>query len=177
MDNALIVSASEKGAEKITEWLAQEALCTAVSSLVQARQAMAARQFDLLIINAPLPGEDACAFALHAADMGVILLVPQAGYEATRQRMEQKGIMTLAKPLAGMLLIHALSLLRASRTQVSHLAEKLTEVRMVERAKWALIQTLQMNEAQAHRYIEKQAMDQRRTRREVAENIIKTYEN
>ena len=34
-----------------------------------------------------------------------------------------------------------------------------------------------MTEPQAHRYIEKQAMDLRITRREVAEGIISTYEN
>ena len=32
-----------------------------------------------------------------------------------------------------------------------------------------------MTEAEAHRYIEKQAMDLRISRREAAENIIKTY--
>ena len=32
-----------------------------------------------------------------------------------------------------------------------------------------------MTEADAHRYIEKQAMDRRLSRRQVAENIIKTY--
>ena len=51
------------------------------------------------------------------------------------------------------------------------------EIRVVNRAKWVLIEYLHMNEAQAHRYIEKQAMDMRLTRREVAESLIKTYES
>jgi response regulator NasT len=33
-----------------------------------------------------------------------------------------------------------------------------------------------MSETQAHHYIEKQAMDMRMTKREVALNILKTYE-
>jgi response regulator NasT len=33
-----------------------------------------------------------------------------------------------------------------------------------------------MTEAEAQRYIEKQAMDNRISKREMAENIIKTYE-
>ena len=33
-----------------------------------------------------------------------------------------------------------------------------------------------MSESQAHRYIEKQAMDLRVTKKEIAENILKTYE-
>ncbi|MPN40452.1 hypothetical protein SDC9_187989 [bioreactor metagenome] len=50
------------------------------------------------------------------------------------------------------------------------------EIRLIDRAKCALIQCLLMTEPQAHRYLEKQAMDLRLTKREVAENILKTYE-
>ena len=56
------------------------------------------------------------------------------------------------------------------------LEEKIEEIRLVNRAKWLLIERLGMTEAEAHRYIEKQSMDQRIPRRELAENIIKTYE-
>ena len=48
---------------------------------------------------------------------------------------------------------------------------------MVDRAKCALIQYLGFTEPQAHRYIEKQAMDLRQTRREVAESILKSDES
>mgnify|MGYP001534993779 FL=1 len=51
------------------------------------------------------------------------------------------------------------------------------ELKTVNRAKWLLIGKLGMNEADAHRYIEKLAMDTRQTRREIAESVIKTYEN
>ena len=51
------------------------------------------------------------------------------------------------------------------------------EVRLVARAKCILMQYLNMTEAQAHRYIEKQAMDMRLSRLNVAENILKTYES
>ena len=53
--------------------------------------------------------------------------------------------------------------------------EKIKEIRLVNRAKWLLIECLNMTEAEAHRYIEKQAMDLRFSRREAAESIIKTY--
>ena len=38
-----------------------------------------------------------------------------------------------------------------------------------------LIEQLKMTEPEAHRYIEKQAMDRCVTRRKIAENIILTY--
>ena len=49
-------------------------------------------------------------------------------------------------------------------------------MKVVARAKCALMQSLKMTEAEAHRYIEKQAMDLRLSKREVAENILKIYE-
>ena len=49
------------------------------------------------------------------------------------------------------------------------------EIRLINRAKWLLIKELKMDEPQAHRYIEKQAMDQCITKREVAETLIKMY--
>ena len=57
------------------------------------------------------------------------------------------------------------------------LQTKIEEIRLVDRAKCALIQYLNMTEQQAHRYIEKQAMDMRMTRKEVAQGILKTYES
>ena len=49
------------------------------------------------------------------------------------------------------------------------------EIRVVNRAKWILIHELKMEEPQAHRYIEKQAMDCCTSKRSVAEKIIKLY--
>ena len=51
----------------------------------------------------------------------------------------------------------------------------MNEIRLVNRAKWLLISELKMTESDAHRYIEKQAMDLRISKREVAENVIRTY--
>ncbi|MBE6613614.1 MAG: ANTAR domain-containing protein, partial [Ruminococcaceae bacterium] len=53
--------------------------------------------------------------------------------------------------------------------------EKMQEIRIVNRAKWILIDSLKMTESDAHRYIEKQAMDRCISKREIAEEIIHTY--
>ena len=47
---------------------------------------------------------------------------------------------------------------------------------MVNRAKWLLIEELKMTEQEAHRYIEKRAMDRCVTRRAVAEQILSIYQ-
>ena len=77
----------------------------------------------------------------------------------------------------------AVRLLLASKRRVQKLEDenrkllnKIEELKMVDRAKCTLIQTLKMTEQQAHRYIEKQSMDLRQPRISIAENILRTYE-
>ena len=55
--------------------------------------------------------------------------------------------------------------------------QKIEDIKMIDRAKCILIQYLNMTESEAHRYIEKQAMDMRTTRKTIAEGILRTYEN
>ena len=67
--------------------------------------------------------------------------------------------------------------IRALETKASSLQSKMEDIRLVNRAKLLLIEQLKMSESEAHRYIEKRAMDTCVKRRKVAEDIIKTYEN
>ena len=46
----------------------------------------------------------------------------------------------------------------------------------MNRAKWLLIENLHLAEPDAHRYVEKQAMDLRISKREAAECIIQSYQ-
>ena len=65
--------------------------------------------------------------------------------------------------------------LRKTEKKTLSIEEKMEEIRIVNRAKWLLIRELKMDEPEAHRYIEKQAMDQCVTRKAVAEELIKKY--
>ena len=56
------------------------------------------------------------------------------------------------------------------------LQQKIDDIRLVDRAKCALIQYRLLTEPEAHKYIEREAMDSRRTRREVAQAILRMYE-
>ena len=57
------------------------------------------------------------------------------------------------------------------------LHKKVEDSRIINRAKCILMEYLSMSEAQAHKYIEKQAMDLRLTRLEVAKNLLSTYDS
>ena len=90
--------------------------------------------------------------------------------------------MVLSKPTSTQTVTQTLRMLCAARERLRRMEEKqatvdekIREIRLVNRAKWLLIECLGMTEADAHRYIEKQSMDLRQSRREAAENIIKTY--
>jgi response regulator NasT len=58
----------------------------------------------------------------------------------------------------------------------TRLESQIEEARLINRAKCILIQYLRLTEPQAHRYIEKQAMDKRTSRIDIARNILTTYE-
>ena len=65
--------------------------------------------------------------------------------------------------------------MRQMEAKQATVEERIEEIRLVNRAKWLLIECLGMTEPEAHRYIEKQSMDQRISKREVAESVIRTY--
>jgi response regulator NasT len=61
-------------------------------------------------------------------------------------------------------------------TENEKLHKKIEEIKIIDKAKWVLIENLGMDEQQAHRYMEKQAMDQRKSRYAVALSLLKTYQ-
>ena len=65
--------------------------------------------------------------------------------------------------------------LKALEQKTASLEEKMKEIRLVNRAKGLLMDNLKFTEQEAHRYIEKAAMDNCRKKSEIAQNIINTY--
>ena len=54
--------------------------------------------------------------------------------------------------------------------------EKMEEIRVINRAKWELINRKNMTEPTAHQYIIQESMNRRMTKKAVAEEIINMYE-
>ena len=155
------------------------------SSINTAKQITAERDFDFVIINSPLPDDPGIRFAVDlcsAKNIVVLLLVRAEIHDSIYNRVVRHGVFTLPKPTSRPALAQALSWMVSARERLKKFEkttlsfqEKMEESRIVNRAKWLLISSLQMDEPHAHRYIEKQAMDRCITKREVAEEIIKTY--
>ena len=110
------------------------------------------------------------------------MCVPAGLYEEMYEEVVEHGIFTLTKPLSRPVITMALDWMASARERLRNLEEKtlsiedkMEEIRLVNRAKWILISELKMDEPNAHRFIEKQAMDRCISRREVAQDIIRTY--
>lgn len=168
--------------------LAQED-CGSVLSAESAAQAEIMcrdNEFDLVIMNLPLAERSGDAFAvrlLEETESGVILCVSAELEERYELSMGSRGAFILPKPLNKLLFRKAVGFMQASlvrmkdvRTQNRRLQQKLDETRIINRAKYVLMEYLSMTESQAHRYLEKQAMDLRLTRLEVARNLLSTYD-
>ncbi len=156
-----------------------------VSGGKEARERLAGAHFDIAIINDPLPdlsGEALATEVCRDSGAGVLLLVRADDFPAVNQRVSPHGVLTLPKPTTETMIAQSLMLLCGTRERLRRLEEravsmeeKMVEIRIVNRAKCLLIEQLKMTEQEAHRYIEKQAMDRCVTRRTVAENILSTY--
>lgn len=151
----------------------------------QVRRMLLSTPVDIVIINTPLTDEFGVELALDLAQgsMGVLLMVKNELYDQVCAKVEDYGVLTLGKPMSRQGFYSAVKLLTAMTARLARmekqqktLQEKMADIRIVNRAKWLLIEHLHMTEKDAHYYIEKQAMDTRLSRREIAENIIRTYD-
>lgn len=149
----------------------------------EARQCAIGESYDVIVINSPLSDEFGSELALHLSEVtaaGIILIVPESSYSESGSRCDDFGAFTLSRPLGKENLLRTVRMCLAVNRRMNALAHEISrlsrlndELKAVGRAKCLLIQNLRMSEEQAHRYIEKRAMDLRMTRIEVAEEIIR----
>jgi len=186
IESALIVSDSEKDTALYTGFLNAASIhqVASVQSCDSAEKLLQKKDFDLVIVDSDSSGE---TFSKETASNGisqVILLVKSDLFDSVSAACEGDGVLTLSKPLNRELFWSALSLAKSVQNRLKNmhientqLKQKIEDIRIIDRAKWILISSMKMSEQEAHRHIEKQAMDMRSSRRIIAENILKRYEN
>lgn len=185
--SVLIVSAAEGFNDALSALLPNSKYSPThfVSNISAAKRALAERAFDFVIINSPLPDDVGTRFAIdtgNSKETVVLLLVRSELYEEIHDKVAEHGVFVLPKPTSKPTMTTALGWLSSARERLRKaekktlsIEEKMEEIRIVNRAKWLLISELQFDEPEAHRYIEKQAMDRCVSKKVVAEEIIKTY--
>ena len=181
MGRALIVSAGASSNEYISARLAELGYTrpTIIPSGAEARRRMLESDFELIVVNAPLPdefGHELCSSAVEKTDAGVVLLAKAAAAEQLLAPMSEQGVLLLSKPFSNTLFLQAIHLAAASNHRLQLLRQE--NARMQEKiAQCCLVEREQMSEDAAHRYIEKRAMDTRRSRAEIAQEILDSYED
>ena len=185
--SVLIASASTKFYDAVSSILSEFGCSPVrcVSDLSSAKRLHSEQEFDFVIINSPLPDDQGIRFAIDLCSgttSSVLVLVPGDIHEEIRDKVFGHGVFTLPKPVSKTTFALALGWMASARERLRKtekktlsIEEKMEEIRLVNRAKWLLISELQMEEPEAHRYIEKQAMDRSMTKRAIAIQIINTY--
>ena len=186
--SVLVVSPAGRGADFLASVFDAPTFDPVVNALSagEARRLLSSEQYDLIAVNSPLPDETGIDFCIDAAQgpSGVMLFVKNDIYEIVSSQCTREGIFVIPKPNTQRNVAQRVTLLcaicerlRKYEKKTRTLREKMDSIRIVNRAKWLLIERLGMTEQDAHGYIEKEAMNRRRTSREIAEEIIRMYEN
>ncbi|MCD8358865.1 MAG: ANTAR domain-containing protein [Oscillospiraceae bacterium] len=186
--SVLLVSASAKFNEAMMPLLPVNEFwpVTVVKSVSEAGRRLLEADFDLVVINAPLPDDFGMQLAMDtcaSSEAGVLLLVKSEVYDEVYFKVVTCGVVTLSKPTNERMIAQNLRVLCATRERLRRVEEKqvsveekIEEIRLMNRAKWLLIERLRMSEEAAHNYIIRQSMDMRISKREAAENVIRTYQ-
>ncbi|WP_255882962.1 MULTISPECIES: ANTAR domain-containing response regulator [unclassified Ruminococcus] len=188
MKSVLVISRTDALAAPLKELMQSEGYSdvSTACSTQQAKALMRERSFDVVIINTPIldgGGIDLSVELVSCSRSGVFVLMKSDVYEKCCDAVEEKGVFAMQKPLNRAVFHQCLKIWEISKNRLFslesenlQLKHKVEEMKVINRAKCTLMQCLTMSEQQAHRYIEKQAMDMRISRFQVAQRVLSTYE-
>lgn len=123
----------------------------------------------------------ACRTAVAHPTASILFLADETEFSSenekkAKEKLLDMGATILVKPLKQSAFATAIQSADMAHIRLGALKKKLDDEKVVTRAKLLLMQTLSFTEEEAHKFIEKEAMNSGRTRSDVAYEIIKTYE-
>lgn len=173
LDN-ISVAAKEYGFESIS-----------VSDGSGARELLSTKNFDIAFVNTPLESEfglDLAAFAVKQG-CGVIISAASKRCGEIAKKIGRLNAFVLPRPISNQLILQTFRYVMLSGdkendlyNKTAELEKKLRDTRLIDRAKCVLVEYLRISEADAHRQIQKRAMDMRVPQVVIAQDILKTYE-
>lgn len=148
----------------------------------EARRLCGERVFNIVIVDfAEGEGTD-FAIDISAYTSTILLLSPLQFFDQISYKVEPYGILTITSPFDQFYFYNMIKIaiavqykVKVLSSQTIKLKEKMEEIRVVNRAKMLLMQHKGMTEPEAHRTLEKTAMDKGKKRITVAEEIIKEF--
>ena len=180
---ALLICADDATAERVLAFLPENVAPVRSESAPASMPVLERGDAELVIAAEPfLQDVDGSLLPTLLREERICLLL-LTETDAPRPLLTERGALVLPCTCPDFLLQQAVLLLVATRLRLRKLESRaarleahVEDMRLINRAKLLLVQQLKMTEAEAHRYIEKQAMDTCRKRRTIAESIIRTYE-
>lgn len=137
---------------------------------------------DVVIMNVKMPETDEIAAAQRITEERIapVVMVTASSERDLIERASRAGVMAfVVKPFSASDVIPAIEVARARFAQiiaveaeVSDLEERLASRKVVDQAKALLQEGLGLAEGEAFRWIQKTAMDLRKSMREVAQGVI-----
>ena len=153
-----------------------------VQNINEARLCSSEKFYSIIIIDSS--DIEASDFAIDISNSSsvVMVLVPSENFDQISYRMEPYGILTMSVPFDQVYFYNMMEAaiavsykIRFFTNQTIKLKEKMEEIRLINRAKMLLMQNLSMTEDNAHKYIEKEAMNRCVKKIAIAEEVIKSY--
>lgn len=140
--------------------------------------------YGLLVVSAGItdaPARKACHIGSGHPTSSMIFLADETTFSTAEEKNARKelldmGATILVRPLKQSAFITAVNAADMAHIRLGVLKRKLEDEKIITRGKLLLMQTLAFSEEEAHKFIEKEAMNSGRTRAEVAYEIIRTYE-
>lgn len=167
---------------------ALEELSAEIASCADERAALDGEElseYDAVVISLPLKSEFGLDFVAEFSKKSaaaIIVLARADIAEDVQRRIKFTGAFVIGKPFPKSVLANTVRMALLAKENIKRLerenielSRQLDDVKAIDRAKCCLIEYLNLTENQAHRHIQKLAMDTRRTQREIAEDILRTY--
>lgn len=185
MENVIVISSSSSAAETLSAFLKENFHCqvTIAETARHAREIISgSRSFELVLINSPLADEAGIELAEYASEItaaSCVVLVKSENYEKISPRADRGDIILVTKPFSKQVLYQVIKAVNTALRRSYALYEenvrlerKIDEIKLIDKAKFCLMQYRNMTEEEAHSYIEQYAMKNRKKKTVAASEII-----
>lgn len=185
-EKALLIAT--QGQEKLRQWLEaiQNSEIVSIRGATEARRAATGDMYALAMINAPLADETGLELAIDIArrsTAAVVLLVKNELAPLIAEAAAEAGVLIVPKPVNPQLFEQTIRVGMACRNRMllyksenEKLQKKYEELKIIDRAKCLLIEHMRITEEEAHRVLEKEAMNMRLPRVRVAKQVLERFE-
>lgn len=185
MEKVLIISGSKSASDTLSEFIRNSFGCEVrtAETAEQARNIFDSNApCELALIYSPLPDEYGTSLAEYIIEntaSNCIFIAKAENAEKFREHAEKNGIITIGRPFNKSLLYQTMKIIEIAINRSYKLYEetvrlerKIDEIRIIDKAKFMLMQYRNMTEEEAHTYLEQYAMNRRKKKVISASEII-----